>query len=51
MQPNKVIVNEMDNGRRNEWVGLWAEGSKMKQEQYSVDWRKQDETGTMKSIM
>ena len=40
----------MDYGRWNEWGGLWTEGNKMKHGQWSVDWRKRDETWTMKSI-
>ena len=35
MQPNKVNMNEMDYGRWNEWDGLWIDGNKMKQEQWS----------------
>ena len=49
MQPNKVNVNEMDYGRWNEWGGLWTEGNIMKHDQWSMDWRKWDETWTVKS--
>ena len=48
MQPNKVNVNEMDNGRWNESVGLWTEGNIMKHDQWSVGVRKWDETWLMK---
>ena len=60
MQPNVVNMNEMDYSRWNEWDGLWAErnekkvwtgGNEMKYKQLSVDWRKWDETWTMKSKM
>ena len=51
VQPNKANVNEMDYDRWNEWDGVRTEGSIMKHEQWSVDWRKWDETWTMKSIM
>ena len=45
MQPNMVNVNEMvDRGRWNKWDGLWTEGNKMKHVQWSVDWRKWEET-------
>ena len=43
MQPNKVNMNEVDYGRLKE--------IKMKHDKWSVDWRKWDETLTMKSIM
>ena len=31
-----------------EWDGLWQMKHKMKREQWSVDWKKWDETRTMK---
>ena len=31
-----------------EWDGLWHMKHKMKREQWSVDWKKWDETRTMK---
>ena len=40
VQPNKVNMNQMDYGRWNEWD--------MKHDQWHVDWRKWDETWTMK---
>ena len=45
--------NELDGlwteGNKNEtWSMKWTEGNEMKHEQWSVDWRKWDETWTMK---
>ena len=37
----------MDYDRRNEWDGLLTKGNKIKHEQWSVNWRKWDETWTM----
>ena len=64
MQPNMVNVNEMDYDRWDEWDRLWTEGNKwnmnnevqtegneIKHEQWSVDWRKWDETWTIKLII
>ena len=48
MQPNKVNMNEIDYGRWNEWDGCGLKEIKMKHDQWSVDWRKWNETWTMK---
>ena len=59
MQPNKVNMNEMDYGRwmkkkmkkKNEWNELKKKKKKKekktKHDQWSVDWRKSDETWTI----
>ena len=51
MQPSKLNVNKMDYGRWNEWDGLCTEGNKIKHDQWSVDWRKWDETWTMNEML
>ena len=50
VQTNMVNVNEMDYGKWNEWDELWTEWNEMKHEQWSVEWRKRDETWIMKLI-
>ena len=48
MQPTKVNINGIDYGRWNEWDGCGLKEIKMKHDQWSVDWRKWNETLTMK---
>ena len=51
MQPNKVNMNEMDYARWNEWKKKKKKKKKKeiktKHDQWSVDWRKSDETWTI----
>ena len=45
VQPTKYGKCERDDRDRwNKWDGLWTEGNKMKHVQWSVDWRKWQET-------
>ena len=51
VQPNKVNMNEMDYVDEMNEMDCGLKEIKMKHDQWSVDWRKWDETWTMKSIM
>ena len=58
-------INETEGNKNETWLmkcglkemiwninsDVWTDGNKMKHEQSSVDWRKLDETWTMKLIM